>query len=346
MRKYPERKTGDLYPFILLCLVGIPLLFLPLTAHADLEFGAKYAGEFLTVGADARASAMGETGVAATLGVSATYWNPASLTNVPGGGALLMHADRFSGIVKYDFLSAAQRYSDKEVFGITFLRLGVDDIPLTALEDPSSPISDENIVYVKEWTTDSEMALIGTYAFNWKENWSLGVNAKIISKLVGDNSAFGLGFDIGAIYTLTPTTFIGGRITDVTTTFIAWDTGHQELLLPSVAVGVYKTISLKKLEADVNIAADFVVRGENRGEADQFSAGILSGDAHIGLEYLVKKTFALRAGMDREYFTAGAGLYIGSFLVDYAYQSHEGLGESHRVSLGYNWQGNPFFKSR
>ena len=77
-------------------------LFLLTEAQADWDFGAKYANEFLTLGSDARASAMGETGVAFGRGVSAGYWNPATLTQIPGGGVMGMHADRFSGIVKYE----------------------------------------------------------------------------------------------------------------------------------------------------------------------------------------------------------------------------------------------------
>ncbi|MBC8491875.1 MAG: PorV/PorQ family protein, partial [Candidatus Marinimicrobia bacterium] len=290
-------------------------------AFGDLDVGAKFAGEFMTLGADGRSSGMGETGVAVG-GLAGAYWNPALITSIDGGGILAMHADRFSGIVKYDFITAAQRYSDREVFGLTIFRLGIDDIPLTALQDPNSPISEDNYVYVRKWTSDSELALLGTYAMNWRENIALGVNGKIISKSVGDNSALGIGFDIGATYNPIKSLQLGARISDVTTTFLGWDTGHNELILPSFGLGVAKSFHHKKLEADVTLAVDMIVRGENRGSADQFDSGILSGDAHFGLEYMVKKVLALRAGMDREYFTAGAGLHISRFDVDYAYQSH------------------------
>ena len=310
------------------------------SVFADLDVGAKFAGEFMTLGAGGRTSGMGETGVAVG-GISGAYWNPAAISSVEGGGVMAMHADRFSGVVKYDFISAAQRYSNREVFGLTFLRLGIDDIPITALQDPNSPISDDNYVYVRKWTSDSEMALLGTYALNWRDNIALGVNGKIISKSVGDNSALGIGFDVGAVYRVAKSLEIGARISDVTTTFLGWDTGHNELILPSFGLGIAKSVYFKKHDADITLAVDMIVRGENRGTADQFDSGILSGDAHFGVEYFVKKTVALRAGMDREHFTAGAGLRIKKFDVDYAFQSHEGLGESHRVSLAYRWEGNP-----
>lgn len=344
MNEFRKIPSDSHPPSLLLSLfmVGLCLIVLLNDAQADLDFGAKYAGEFLTLGADGRASAMGETGAAFSGSIAGAYWNPASLVDITGGGVLAMHANRFGGVVKYDFLAAAQRYSEREVFGLTILRLGVDDIPITYLENPNSPISADNMVLVEKWTSDSEMALLATYAFNWKGNWSLGLNGKILSKNVGDNSALGLGFDVGARYMPAKSFYLGARISDVTTTFLGWDTGHNELILPSLCMGAVKFFTLKKLEADLNLAFDLVIRGENRGSADQFEAGIFTGDAHFGLEYVIKKILSLRGGMDREHFTAGAGLRIKGFSVDYAYQAHEGLGESHRVSLGLLWTGNPF----
>ncbi len=329
---------------IRLTAVFSALFLLFATASADWDLGAKYAGEFLTLGADARASAMGESGSAFSGSPAAAYWNPASLIDIDGGGLLAMHANRFGGVVKYDFLAAAQRFSEKEVFGITILRLGVEDIPITTLSDPHSPISPENIVEVEKWATNSEIALIGTYAFHWKTNWSLGLNGKILSKKVGDNQALGLGFDIGSRYRYSDNLYFGAKISDVTTTFLGWDTGHNELILPSLALGAAVPFRLERLDADLNLACDIVFRGENRGEADQFDWGRFSGEAHLGLEYVIMRTVSLRTGLDRDYFTAGAGLRFGPFSADYAYQSHEGLGESHRVSVGFFWRGNPLMK--
>jgi hypothetical protein len=314
------------------------------SALADIDVGAKYANEFLTLGADGRASAMGESGVAFSPAIVAGYRNPALLNDLQGGAVIALHADRFAGLVKYDFIALGQRFSPKEVFSLTILRLAVDNIPYTTLEDPSSPIGVDNIVLVDKWVSDSEMALIGAYAFQWRKNLALGVNGKMLSKKVGDNQALGLGFDLGAKLEVTNTFLIGAKLSDVTTTFLAWDTGHNELILPSLSLGFAKFFPLQRTQADLNLAVDVVVRGENRGSADQFHYSTFSSDLHLGAEYIVLKTLSLRAGLDRQYFTAGAGLRLGAFNTDYAFQSHQGLGESHRVSLCYHWKGNPFRK--
>lgn len=320
-------------------LIAIPLLS-AIPARADWDFGAKYGGEFMTLGADSRSSAMGETGAALSSRTATPYWNPAALTSIKGGALTLMHADRFAGVVKYDFLSAAHRLSPTEAVSLTFYRLGVDDIPITALMDPTSPLSPSNPVVVSRWTTDSEMVISAAYALNRTPKLSLGAAAKIISKKVGYNQAMGLGFDAGALYQANKTTAFGARIADITTTYLGWDTGHNEIILPTISAGLIKTIILPKLDAELTLAADILFRTENRGDVDQFSAGPLSGETRFGLEYTVLKTLSLRTGFDSENFTAGAGINISALNIDYAYQTHSDLGESHRVSIAYAWKKN------
>jgi hypothetical protein len=60
-------------------------------------------------------------------------------------------------------------------------------------------------------------------------------------------------------------------------------------------------------------------------------------DARIGGEFRLGK-FALRAGggyRDEKFsFSVGAGFVIPLFSIDYAYQTHSTLPDSHRLSLG------------
>jgi hypothetical protein len=47
---------------------------------------------------------------------------------------------------------------------------------------------------------------------------------------------------------------------------------------------------------------------------------------------------ALRGGLLGDNITAGAGISISSVTLDYAFQPHEELGNTHRVSLGLSWK--------
>ena len=63
-------------------------------------------------------------------------------------------------------------------------------------------------------------------------------------------------------------------------------------------------------------------------------------EMHYGIEYVLSDVLALRVGVQERDLTAGAGLNVAfargestlSFLVDYAFLSHE-LGNTHRISL-------------
>jgi len=79
-------------------------------------------------------------------------------------------------------------------------------------------------------------------------------------------------------------------------------------------------------------------RFESRGEAEVIHAGVLSVDPHVGAEYVISEVLALRAGMLGENITAGAGISVSSVHLDYAFQAHEELGNTHRVSLGLSWK--------
>ncbi|RKZ05995.1 hypothetical protein DRQ25_14900, partial [Candidatus Fermentibacteria bacterium] len=57
--------------------------------------GAKYAGEFLYVGAGARALGMGGAFCAVADDASAGYWNPSGLFLINGQEAQFMHSERF-----------------------------------------------------------------------------------------------------------------------------------------------------------------------------------------------------------------------------------------------------------
>ena len=60
------------------------------------------------------------------------------------------------------------------------------------------------------------------------------------------------------------------------------------------------------------------------------------GSNHFGLEFLYNSMFAVRTGFDAGKFTTGAGFTFWKLKLDYAYQGHDYLGSSHRVSLLFN----------
>lgn len=326
-----------------------------LSAQASWLTDGKYAGEFLSIGVDARALGMGGAYSALATGASAAYWNPAGLAYLASQEATLMHAEQFEGIVGYDYLGYGHPRRDGTNLGFGIIRLGVDDIPVTALPDPTKAIGEPleggriNRVYVDHQTSDNEMAFFAGFGRSQSEILSYGASAKLIGKWIASNSAFGLGFDLGVRLTPWRNVAFGAMLQDATTTALIWDTGHKELIAPTFKVGGTYQVDIPSLIARLTLAADADLRFTDRGEADQVQLGAITGDLHMGMEYFINVAgsgLALRAGAEpsREpdkgflgNYTFGAGLLFHSFHIDYAFLAHPELGDTHRIALAVLW---------
>ncbi len=323
--------------------VALTLLAVVITckgAAAQFVIG-RYAGEFLALGAGARALAMGNAATAAPGPWAASYYNPSALAGLERRHAEFMHASQFDNLYTYDYLSFSKPIEGGMAGSLTALYTRVSDIPLTKLADPAQPLSDDNRVLIDRKTGDHELALLGGIGRTVGHGWRTGANAKLLYKSVARETAYGLGFDVGVGRTLAKGLEAGLLARDLTTSILAWSTGRTEAILPSVSLGGAWTRDLPALNAQATLAADLEGHFESRGEAEALSAGALSAAPHIGLEYLIANTVALRGGLnggaDKNDITAGAGLRLAWMNVNAAFQNHADLGFTHRVSLGVVW---------
>jgi len=297
----------------------------------------KYAGEFLTHGVGARALGMGSAFVAVADDVTSGYWNPAGIADADARSVHLMHSETFGDVVNYDTGAYVHPLSLDAALAVTVVRLAVDDIPFT----DGFSVSDEGVIQYNEddivWESDSEMAALITYARRPSERLRLGGNLKLIRKSIGNYSCYGLGFDLGAKYDVTGSTTLGINVQDATTTFLVWDTKERERIMPTVKVGVAYSTPISSMDGVLTAAADADVRFENRLMADEYHMGSISADTHYGVEFLYRDMVGVRAGLAMGQLTAGAGLSLAGFTVDYAFGKHEYLDSSHRVSASYGF---------
>ena len=328
-------------------------LFLAFSASsAFAQTTAKYAGEFLSLGAGARSLGMGGTHAALANDVTAVYWNPAGLAQLNYPEITLMHAEQFAGIVQYNFGAFALPHGKDASLGIGLIRLAVDDIPFTRLPredlDLGEPYVDDNGVtrinrpFVDREFSNAEHALFLSYARSKSTYFSYGGSVKIVHKGFDDTSAWGIGFDLGAQFRLKNGLRFGANLQDATTTILAWNTGRKELIVPTLKIGVALPLSVDLLNGTLLPAVDADIRFEGREQAAQISGGPASLDMHAGFEYLYKDALALRAGTDTGNFSAGAGIRLPKLEVDYAFMRHSELKNTHRVSLKLSLQENKF----
>ncbi len=291
-------------------LIPVWVLFAPefLSAQAP-----KYSNEFLAIGVGGRSLGMSNACVSSIEDVTSGYWNPAGLLGIKNDMQFgLMHSEYFAGIAKYDYGALARKLDSNSVFGLSFIRFGVDNIPnTTELIDAAGNVDYDNITQFSA----ADYAFILSYARTPRiKGLRLGGSAKIIRRIVGDFAgAWGFGLDAGAQYENKGWKF-GVMARDLTSTFNAWnftlteqmlqvfqETNNEipvnsvELTLPRLVFGVSRKADLMK---DLSLLGELNVDVTFDGMRNVlFKGNPGSADPHLGLEFGYKEMLFLRAGI-------------------------------------------------
>ena len=308
----------------------------------------KYSNEFLAIGVGARALGMSNAQVASVSDVTSGYWNPAGLTRIESDFQIsAMHAELFAGIAKYDYGALSRKIDSNSTIGLTVIRFGVDDIPnTTELID-----ADGNWDYGRIYSfSAADYGILFSYARKIKPGLSLGANAKVIHRLVGDiGKAWGFGLDLGGQYERNGW-MLGVMARDITTTVNSWsynlndrtievfqNTGNEipeesyEITLPKVILGGAKAFNFSKdLVFTPEIGLDLTFDGRRNVAV---SGDPVSIDPNLGLEVGYLRFIYLRAGIGNYQKVKaeignfeegtfqpniGIGVRIKSFYLDYA----------------------------
>jgi hypothetical protein len=324
-------------------VVQIALMLLSVCQMTLAQSVAKYAGEFLAIGVGGRALGLGGAYSALANDATAGYWNPAALTRINYPEVILMHDERFAGLLNYDYAAIAVPYGTNATLAISAIRLGVDGIPNTThagLDANGNPTTDPSIIVGLDqskisYFNSADWAIYASYAQRYSEKLSYGINLKFIRRTISDTSATGIGFDIGVLYSPIENLYFAANAQDITTTLIAWSTGTNELISPTLKIGAAYTIDF--LRGKISPTTDVDIRFENRRFASVANLGPVSFDPHVGLEYDYKNTVAVRVGYsDVKQLTLGAGLHLRKIDLDYSYarfSADNDLGDTHRISL-------------
>jgi hypothetical protein len=322
-------------------LLALLATVLPRRAAAEDAF----AGEFLTLGVGGRALAMGSSQVAIAADATAAYWNPAGLGQLTRPDATFMHAT-LHGLDSYDYVSYAKPVGDS-VWSGSWLRVGVDDIPLTTVPDRNAPVSSVNRPSVQTTATFAQNAGVIAWgkqaASTERGSLYVGLAGKFLFATAPRGvNAFGFGGDIGALGTWrlgeARRARAGVSVQDFTRTKVFWNTP------PAAGTASQRDIILPNVKAGVAVAQDILADSTVTITADTDTK--YDFEMHYGAEWDLARTVAFRVGMlERKSdadtlrdITAGAGFRLGftggqSFTVDYAFVGGD-IGASHRVSLG------------
>lgn len=325
-----------------------------LVVSADI---AKYAGEFIAIGVGGRALGLGGAYAALANDVTAGYWNPAGLSHMLYPQITLMHDERFAGLVNYDYGAVALPMGSSTSLAFSVIRLGVDNIPNTqnagvdANGNPLPPGQLNNFSRIDPnkitYFNSADWAFYISYAKKAAENFSWGANLKFIRRELDVASATGVGFDLAAQYMVGERFALGANFQDITTTLVAWNTGTNELISPTLKVG--SAYFIDAFDGRFAPAMDVDIRFENRQSASNTHVGAVSFDFHSGLEFDFKNLVAVRAGYsDIGSLNLGTGIHLPKFDIDYSFSKFDNtdqLGNTHRISLTFILQAEQFARS-
>jgi len=293
--------------------------FLPLTCLFAAASGGQ-PGQFLSWGAGARALAMGKAFVAIADDATATYWNPAGLTQ--------LERKEFDGLyaklwydTTYSFISYAHPTTKLGVFGISLTSLSSEKFEKVAIERNS----DSDVVDFKTlgYFKDSQTAFSGSFARDISKKVTFGASAKYVSHAIDIYNVSFLTTDVALL------------IKDMYPKF-------------KFAVNVQNLISLKLGETDdefpiiLKLGTAYKALKDKLTVALDIDKGMRSNiNYHIGAEYWAIDFIAARFGFDigddgiRE-TTAGLGGKYKDYALDLAMAFHD-LGSSTRVSASWKF---------
>jgi hypothetical protein len=303
-------------------------------SHAFAQDFRIYAGEFMQLGVGARTLALGSSAIAYVGDASTGYWNPAGLANINYPTVIGMHESRFAGTVEYDVAAFAAPLGSVYGAGLTIIHTGIGDI-----KDTRSALVDNNgngkfdqgdfLNYDRvssfgnyDWGILLSVGRQGDSAFSYGSTLKL-----LYRKLDPQNTATGIGIDIGVRYRLTNELTLAAVGQDITTTILSYSSDTKELVAPTLKVGgAYVWDIAGDSSHKIMPVADIALHLDGRG------FGI-----HAGAEYQLAEVLSLRGGYDDVgRVTFGTGIKLPKLAVDYAFigfSNLEQLGDLHRISF-------------
>ena len=324
----------------------ISLIVVMLLSQSFAEAATEYAGDFLTLGVGARPLGMGGSFVAIADDSTATYWNPAGLGRLSHSEISFMHSS-LGDLDSYDFINYVHPIGIDTSVGLSWLRVGIDDIPITGLPIPSGGVGPGNRPEIEDTFSNTDNAFIFSYGRRVGPaslRLFAGGNAKLIYiSALRNTNAIGIGGDVGVLWTTdrekANRLSIGVVAQDFFKTKLYWNTppdapgqaSNTDTINPNLKIGISYGQDVASLNSRLMLTID--------------TDSLYSFEMHYGAEYVFAELLALRVGVQERkgldtncLITAGAGLKLSfltgaAFSVDYAFLGNEDLGNSNRISL-------------
>ncbi len=259
----------------------------------------------------------GGAGLAAVSGAETMYYNPAGLAALPGISFSSFYASHF-GAANLTAFSLALRG-----FGVAaelYSSGGIDGYDASG--NPTGDLSYTSSAYMFGFGVDPTMF---PFLPQMPIAFSIGGLLKGVSTSMGDVTGNGFAFDLGFRMEIPPLALGPLAMTDAA----------LGVTLGNLFGGVSYDGTRETLPMDVGLGLTARFAGVVVVATDIH----LAGSASVGITYEPIPTLALRLGVLSKgsvSVTAGVGLNVSGFLIDYAFLTHT-VGPTHRIGLSLDF---------
>ena len=287
---------------------------------APVCFAGVNAAPHLGMGSGARSLGLGGAFTAIADDATSTIWNPAGLPAVDDL-TITFSSAQLSLDRKHNFIGLIKKVGANGGLGLAWVNAGVDDIPSRSADDQAgSSFNYNSNAYSLSYGHD-----LGAV--------SLGASARMLMDSFGDHSSesgFG-GADVGLLGSNSASTFSYGIAARNIGGMIA---GSELPIL--IAGGLsYRVLHKNVATFSVDVQHEIVELPES------------PTSLHLGTEYLIANTFAIRGGSklnaDRSQLFVGFGVNVGGLQLDYALKAADSAvnnlddDSTHFFSLSYSY---------
>jgi hypothetical protein len=284
-----------------------------LSIHSSV-FGSGFPS--LKLGSDAQLTGMGFAGTAVVENGAVSFWNPAGLPFIQGK-KLVFSYHRWIQDVQSQFIGFGTGFS-KWGFGLHLLYTEVGGIEYRIGIPTPDPLGT---------FSGHEMVAGVSFAYRAMRSLSVGLSMKLYYQKLFTDECTGLGGDVGVLYEIWQDGLrIGGVVQNIGKTGRLREESTELPLLVKIGFAVPVFIGEGRLLCAVD------------GVAEQDFPFHLHGGLEYGWQDLLYLRLGYQTGYETRWVTGGMGVRWRSTRLDYSYAPlRSGLGDAHRLSLGFEW---------
>jgi hypothetical protein len=302
-----------------LCIVFIAILL----SSAQLSAGIKE--DFFLTGRGAKSFALG--GTAFAFGTNALYTNPAGLAVLPEKTFSYSYQARFDNMVQQFSLGYMSPWNGG-AWALGLIQMNNGNADKTINNGSNRP---QVIGSYGETQTGLSVAAGIPVGGN---DWAIGFGLQQYFNQIDVESAYATALSLGIIKKWGDNLLLGISAHNLALSErlhapIQWSTGQRDYFPLRISTALAWMLNFGEFKYEWYLDMHTIEVAQDLKMVNFYSTGALL--------WLVPKTMSLMFGYGQEQLSAGLGLYLAGFSLDYAFLNHPSLGSNHLFSVGLHF---------